>query len=106
MWSPSHGRHHVLLHHILHDAVVPWLFSVYPGSWELGDITYVLTALSSVEQKLGHKPVFLDVGANLGTFTLSVAAQGYPVIAFEAMQRNQDALYSSLRVRTRHWLTW
>ena len=37
-----------------------------------------------------------DIGANVGCFSLALAALGYQIIAFEGMQRNQQALYSSL----------
>jgi FkbM family methyltransferase len=39
---------------------------------------------------------FIDIGANLGTFTLGVAAAGFKVIAIEAMSVNQVALSMSL----------
>ena len=39
---------------------------------------------------------FVDIGANLGAFTLAVAAYGFRVIAFEAMYSNAMALSLSL----------
>jgi len=39
---------------------------------------------------------FVDIGANLGTFSLGVAAAGFQVIAIEAMSVNQFALSMSL----------
>jgi hypothetical protein len=39
---------------------------------------------------------FVDIGANLGTFSLGVAAAGFKVIAIEAMSVNQFALSMSL----------
>ena len=39
---------------------------------------------------------FVDIGANLGAFTLGVAAAGFQVIAVEAMSVNQFALSMSL----------
>jgi FkbM family methyltransferase len=39
---------------------------------------------------------FVDIGANLGTFSLGVAAAGFKVIAIEAMSVNQFALSTSL----------
>jgi FkbM family methyltransferase len=35
---------------------------------------------------------FLDIGANLGTYSVSIAAEGYRVIAFEGMKTNQEAI--------------
>lgn len=53
-------------------------------------------ALNAVEEAGVEVPVFLDVGANLGCFSLTFAALGFDVIAFEGMPRNQLAMYSSL----------
>jgi FkbM family methyltransferase len=36
----------------------------------------------------GHPPLFVDVGANLGYFSLAAASLGAHVIAFEPMSRN------------------
>jgi 2-polyprenyl-3-methyl-5-hydroxy-6-metoxy-1,4-benzoquinol methylase len=36
--------------------------------------------------------VFMDIGANLGTFTLSAASLGFKVYAFEPMPSNINAL--------------
>ncbi len=39
---------------------------------------------------------FLDIGANIGTFSIAVAAHGFSVIAFEAMFSNQQAIRLSI----------
>ena len=44
----------------------------------------------------GTRPVLVDIGANLGVFSLVAAALGYDVIAFEAMARNVDAIHQTL----------
>lgn len=41
---------------------------------------------------------FVDIGANIGSFTLGVASAGFSVIAIEAMSVNQYALSLSLCV--------
>jgi FkbM family methyltransferase len=41
--------------------------------------------------------VFVDVGANLGYFTLAAASLGYKVIAFEPMSRNAQKLAKSIQ---------
>lgn len=43
-----------------------------------------------------HEIFFIDIGANIGAFTMAVAAAGYSVIAIEAMAVNQHALRLSL----------
>ena len=41
--------------------------------------------------------VFVDVGANLGYFTLAAASLGYKVVAFEPMSRNAQKLAKSIQ---------
>lgn len=49
------------------------------------------------ERRLQPKDVyFLDVGANLGVHTLTAAAYGFSVIAFEPLWPNVQALRRSL----------
>lgn len=43
-----------------------------------------------------HDVYLVDIGANVGAFTLAAAAAGYSVIAVEAMAMNQHALRASL----------
>jgi FkbM family methyltransferase len=66
------------------------------GAWERSDGSTLLASLLDVEARGQANPVFLDIGANLGCFSLAIAALGYNVIAFEGMPRNQMAIYSSL----------
>ena len=39
---------------------------------------------------------FVDIGANIGTFSIAMAMAGYSVIAFESMRINQQALRLSI----------
>ena len=43
-----------------------------------------------------HEVYFLDIGANIGIYTLSIAAHGFQVVAFEPMVTNQQVLQLSL----------
>ena len=70
------------------------------GQWEAGLVSAILARLnaaaaaaSAAQQRL---PVFLDIGANLGAFTLTVAAAGHRVIAIEPLASNTLALRRSL----------
>lgn len=58
----------------------------------------LMTSRPSVQaHKLPPSEVyFIDVGANLGSFTLAVAAHGFRVLAFEAMYSNAMALSLAL----------
>eukprot|EP00892_Ulva_mutabilis_P002455 jgi/Ulvmu1/1220/UM109_0018.1 len=68
------------------------------GTWEESELHTVLTALERAAplRPDGGDPVLLDIGANLGTYTLMAAAFGYPVRAFEAMPRNVAAIHQTL----------
>eukprot|EP00892_Ulva_mutabilis_P003094 jgi/Ulvmu1/12786/UM097_0013.1 len=68
------------------------------GFWEVGEIHTILVALERVANAFtgGPVPTLLDIGANLGTFSLVAAAFGYPVRAFEALPRNVQAIHQTL----------
>lgn len=68
-------------------------------SWETSDVRQILWAMeqqpagSSTENS---EKLFVDVGANIGWFSLSVAAKGYRVAAFEAMDANVRLIQQAL----------
>lgn len=68
------------------------------GFWEPGEIHAILVALDRIAAANpdGPVPALLDIGANVGTFSLVAAAFGYTVRAFEAMPRNAQAIYQTL----------
>eukprot|EP00892_Ulva_mutabilis_P003935 jgi/Ulvmu1/1913/UM012_0073.1 len=81
------------------------------GTWEISEVEAVLTALerSDVLRNAiaslsapppdaapAAPPVLVDIGANLGVYTIVAAALGYPVIAFEALPRNVAAIHQTL----------
>ena len=53
-------------------------------------------------RKNGGTPIVLDVGANIGAFSLSVAALGYPLYSFEMQERIFTLLELSRRVNGYH----
>ena len=53
--------------------------------WE-GDVTHLLVKMLSCLHSRTNKVVFLDVGANIGSHTIPIAALGYHVWAVEPMQ--------------------
>jgi FkbM family methyltransferase len=83
-----------------HDPVSQDTFisaSVHSGSepWDV----YVWNALVSALTKNstpGHHPSMVDVGANLGYFSLAAASLGARVVAFEPMSRNARKLSKSI----------
>lgn len=66
--------------------------------WESGEISWLLDKLDAfaTDRSLPRSEVFvLDIGANIGTWSVAIAAAGYQVLAFEAMDVNQKALHYS-----------
>ena len=70
------------------------------GQYESQWVEMVLFALRHARRE-GDTPALLDVGANLGVYTLSAAALGYRVFAFEPMARNGALLAASIAANRR-----
>jgi FkbM family methyltransferase len=71
--------------------------------WEKREVTAVVEQLIKTADKKGvsrSEVVFIDIGANLGTFTMPVAAAGFKVYAFEPMETNIAAIRHSLCANT------
>lgn len=65
--------------------------------WEQQEIDQLEWAMSRpLPPGYEDKKVFVDIGANVGWFTLNMAARGYNVEAFEAMSINQGLLDATL----------
>lgn len=62
-------------------------------SWEVLDPQQIADVVGGVMPRNG---TFLDIGANLGYYTLMFARRGYHVISVEPMTRNRKAIQSSL----------
>lgn len=66
-------------------------------SWEPEEIDAIIKALKSPPiTPVFDPPIFVDVGANIGWITLSVAAAGYKVVSFEALPDNLIMLRHSV----------
>ena len=69
------------------------------GSWESGTGVMLLDTVQKTCNKLGipkEAAIFLDIGANIGWYSLLFAAAGYPVISFEPMQANEQLFRRSI----------
>ncbi len=59
------------------------------GDWESGEINEFLWAMEQPLPNQQHPsalpPLFVDIGANVGWFTINMAARGYDVAAFEGV---------------------
>ena len=51
-----------------------------------------------LSRELGHATLFVDVGANIGYYTLLARQRGVRVIAFEPQPQNLDALFRNLKL--------
>lgn len=69
------------------------------GQWEGGEIQSIVYKLDAFAESRGlsrSEVYFVDIGANIGTFSFAIAMMGFQVLAFEALQVNQEALRLSL----------
>ena len=69
---------------------------VHAGLYDQKQLAGLVAALDRVQAREKQNAVYLDIGTNIGAFALAIASIGYDVVAFEGMERNQQALYSSL----------
>jgi len=79
------------------DLVSSGIFQA--GSWEEETSKNMLATMQQACLQLNiplDKAIFLDIGANIGWYTLLFAAAGHSVIAFEPMHANEQLLRRSL----------
>jgi FkbM family methyltransferase len=50
------------------------------------------------EQGILHRDVFVDIGANIGSCTVHMAAMGFPVISVEPVQQHVDTIQGSIDI--------
>jgi FkbM family methyltransferase len=83
-----------------HEVTTPFGFKLRAGAhpayeqMRLGVFEREETA--AILNELQTSDVFVDVGANLGYYTLMARQQGKPVVAFEPQAQNLHCLYSNL----------
>jgi len=71
------------------------------GVWERKKTDRIRKILQSATELSGGRPdavTVMDVGANVGWFTLSMASWGYRVLSFEPMAQNYHLLSRSLEL--------
>lgn len=81
----------VVLHHdIVSDSLAR------DGHWEISSPRDMVTPAAAAGGLFPQRGTFLDIGANLGYYSLLFAKQGYNVVAVEPMTRNRHAIEGSL----------
>ena len=67
---------------------------VSSGCWEKDIITQIVQHLGN--QRSGHTKLFLDIGANIGAFTSTIASLGHEVIAVEPFKLNVPLIRATM----------
>ena len=65
----------------------------YDGSYEAGEVSVLLKAMTKYPTA-----VFLDIGCNIGTYTVVMAAAGREVVGVDAMVDNLAYINTSLNI--------
>ena len=68
------------------------------GKWEYETTAFLVKLLASRFKKETSKHAFIDVGANLGYFTLLAASLNFTVIAFEPVSFHAKELLKSIYI--------
>lgn len=83
----------------VHDVVECQFISrgiIEKQSWEPHLQQLALAAMQNANVPLHRTPYFLDIGANIGAYSMVLAAGGHRVLAFEPMQYNTELLAASV----------
>jgi len=60
----------------------------------------ILNSLLSALKKLPQQASFIDIGGNIGMYSLYAASYGYNAVTFEPMKLNQERMCESIRLNT------
>lgn len=66
----------------------------FNGQWECNSVNEIVQTLRKSPH--GNRTTFLDIGANIGSYTIPIAKSGFRVIGFEPMQYNHELLAASI----------
>ncbi len=68
------------------------------GFWEAVKTMRVIRLMDEARASGRENPVFVDVGANIGWYSLAVASQGFSVIAVEPARYNNELFKASIEI--------
>lgn len=66
------------------------------GAWEPDNQQLILNALRTVRAASEQQTWFVDIGANIGSYTMTMAQAGFNSVAFEPMLYNTELLTASI----------
>jgi FkbM family methyltransferase len=72
-------------------------YLIHGGRWEQYMLHFFYTIFKKA--KLSN-PLFIDVGANLGEYSIVLANEGINVIAFEALKKNVESFKKSVKINS------
>jgi hypothetical protein len=71
--------------------------AIKQAGWEMNEIAGIVKKLDQARAS-GLNPTFLDIGSNVGWFSVQAASRGYKTISFDAMRANGKRTLSSNNV--------
>jgi hypothetical protein len=71
--------------------------AIKQAGWEMNEIAGIIKKLDEARAD-GLNPTFLDIGSNVGWFSVQAASRGYKTISFDAMRANGKRTLSSNNV--------
>jgi len=66
------------------------------GEWETFHVNEIIGKLDAARAAGNKDPVFLDIGSNIGWFSIQAAVRGFRVYSFDAMRRNGNIFRSTM----------
>ena len=69
---------------------------IHGNQWETSEIRNIVAKMDEGKAKGIKDPVFLDIGSNIGYFSINMAARGYKTISIDAMKSNGDIYRTTL----------
>ena len=61
---------------------------LFAGGWQMSEFSILLAQMEKAKDEGISDPLILDIGSNIGWFSVNIAAHGFNVITFDAMREN------------------
>ena len=93
-WLTCHDVEYQLFVHDPVQCIYISGFAYYLHKWECSNVHKIIETLRSSPH--GDRTTFLDLGANIGAYTVPVAKSGFRVVGFEPLPYNQELLAANI----------